>query len=157
VGILFLVAGKIVEMKDVGQLFAILGKYILCCLLGHAIHGLLVLPLIYFIFTRKNPYHFLWGILTPLATAFGTSSRCASLPYAKGRGVGIRRLKSPEILRWEFLFHSGSNIRDLLPPYSVPCVSTQLSHLWHLQEHYSSWSQPPRRHLAVIALPHTGD
>ncbi|XP_020026602.2 neutral amino acid transporter B(0) isoform X2 [Castor canadensis] len=80
VGILFLVAGKIVEMKDVGQLFAILGKYILCCLLGHAIHGLLVLPLIYFIFTRKNPYHFLWGILTPLATAFGTSSSSATLP-----------------------------------------------------------------------------
>lgn len=74
-GILFLVASKIVEMKDVRQLFIRLGKYILCCLLGHAIHGLLVLPLIYFIFTRKNPYRFLWGIMTPLATAFGTSSR----------------------------------------------------------------------------------
>lgn len=74
-GILFLVAGKIVEMEDVGMLFASLGKYILCCLLGHAIHGLLVLPLIYFLFTRKNPYRFLWGIVTALATAFGTSSR----------------------------------------------------------------------------------
>ncbi|KAF5918481.1 neutral amino acid transporter B(0) [Diceros bicornis minor] len=80
VGILFLVAGKIVEMEDVGLLFASLGKYILCCLLGHAIHGLLVLPLIYFIFTRKNPYRFLWGIMTPLATAFGTSSSSATLP-----------------------------------------------------------------------------
>lgn len=75
VGILFLVASKIVEMEDVGMLFASLGKYILCCLLGHTIHGLLVLPLIYFLFTRKNPYRFLWGIITPLATAFGTSSR----------------------------------------------------------------------------------
>lgn len=80
VGILFLVASKIVEMDDVGMLFASLGKYILCCLLGHAIHGLLVLPLIYFLFTRKNPYRFLWGILTPLATAFGTSSSSATLP-----------------------------------------------------------------------------
>ncbi|XP_068383184.1 LOW QUALITY PROTEIN: neutral amino acid transporter B(0) [Eschrichtius robustus] len=80
VGILFLVAGKIVEMEDVGMLFASLGKYILCCLLGHAIHGLLVLPLIYFFFTRKNPYRFLWGIMTPLATAFGTSSSSATLP-----------------------------------------------------------------------------
>ncbi|XP_006868499.1 PREDICTED: neutral amino acid transporter B(0) [Chrysochloris asiatica] len=80
VGIMFLVAGKIVEMEDVGTLFASLGKYILCCLLGHAIHGLLVLPLIYFLFTRKNPYQFLWGIMTPLATAFGTSSSSATLP-----------------------------------------------------------------------------
>uniref|UniRef100_A0A2R9C173 Amino acid transporter n=1 Tax=Pan paniscus TaxID=9597 RepID=A0A2R9C173_PANPA len=80
VGIMFLVAGKIVEMEDVGLLFARLGKYILCCLLGHAIHGLLVLPLIYFLFTRKNPYRFLWGIVTPLATAFGTSSSSATLP-----------------------------------------------------------------------------
>uniref|UniRef100_A0A8C2RDX6 Amino acid transporter n=1 Tax=Capra hircus TaxID=9925 RepID=A0A8C2RDX6_CAPHI len=80
VGILFLVAGKIVEMEDVGLLFASLGKYILCCLLGHAIHGLLILPLIYFLFARKNPYRFLWGIMTPLATAFGTSSSSATLP-----------------------------------------------------------------------------
>ncbi|KAG8515289.1 Neutral amino acid transporter B(0) [Galemys pyrenaicus] len=80
VGILFLVASKIVEMEDVGTLFASLGKYILCCLLGHAIHGLLVLPLIYFLFTRKNPYRFLWGITTALATAFGTSSSSATLP-----------------------------------------------------------------------------
>nr|XP_021524146.1 LOW QUALITY PROTEIN: neutral amino acid transporter B(0) [Aotus nancymaae] len=80
VGIMFLVAGKIVEMEDVSLLFASLGKYILCCLLGHAIHGLLVLPLIYFLFTRKNPYRFLWGIVTPLATAFGTSSSSATLP-----------------------------------------------------------------------------
>ncbi|KFO26277.1 Neutral amino acid transporter B(0), partial [Fukomys damarensis] len=79
VGILFLVASKIMETNSV-LLFTSLGKYILCCLLGHAIHGLLVLPLIYFFFTRKNPYRFLWGIVTPLATAFGTSSSSATLP-----------------------------------------------------------------------------
>ncbi|XP_053123797.1 neutral amino acid transporter B(0) isoform X2 [Hemicordylus capensis] len=79
-GIMFLVAGKIVEMEDVVVLFTSLGKYICCCLVGHAIHGLIVLPLIYFIFTRRNPYRFLWGIFTPLATAFGTSSSSATLP-----------------------------------------------------------------------------
>uniref|UniRef100_A0A3P9A2F3 Amino acid transporter n=1 Tax=Esox lucius TaxID=8010 RepID=A0A3P9A2F3_ESOLU len=79
-GIMFLVAGKIVEMEDVGMLFASLGKYIVCCIIGHAIHGLLVLPGIYFLFTRKNPYTFLWGIFTALATAFGTSSSSATLP-----------------------------------------------------------------------------
>uniref|UniRef100_A0A7N6FCK5 Amino acid transporter n=1 Tax=Anabas testudineus TaxID=64144 RepID=A0A7N6FCK5_ANATE len=80
IGIMFLVAGKIVEMDDVAKLFASLGKYIACCIIGHAIHGLLVLPAIYFIITRKNPYTFLWGIFTALATAFGTSSSSATLP-----------------------------------------------------------------------------
>ncbi|KAK2847247.1 hypothetical protein Q5P01_010246 [Channa striata] len=79
-GIMFLVAGKIVEMDDVGKLFASLGKYIACCIIGHAIHGFLVLPAIYFIITRRNPYKFLWGIFTALATAFGTSSSSATLP-----------------------------------------------------------------------------
>uniref|UniRef100_A0A4X2KZH2 Amino acid transporter n=1 Tax=Vombatus ursinus TaxID=29139 RepID=A0A4X2KZH2_VOMUR len=80
VGIMFLIAGKIVEMEDVGRLFASLGKYVCCCILGHIIHGLLVLPLIYFLITRKNPYRFLWGIVPALATAFGTSSSSATLP-----------------------------------------------------------------------------
>ncbi|XP_075997547.1 neutral amino acid transporter B(0) [Genypterus blacodes] len=79
-GIMFLVAGKIVEMENVALLFASLGKYIACCIIGHAIHGLLVLPFIYFLITRKNPYTFLWGIFTALATAFGTSSSSATLP-----------------------------------------------------------------------------
>ncbi|XP_051963100.1 neutral amino acid transporter B(0) [Xyrauchen texanus] len=79
-GIMFLVASKIVEMEDVGLLFASLGKYIVCCVIGHAIHGLLVLPLIYFAITRKNPYSFLLGLVTALATAFGTSSSSATLP-----------------------------------------------------------------------------
>ncbi|KAF7699812.1 hypothetical protein HF521_002770 [Silurus meridionalis] len=79
-GIMFLVAAKIVEMEDVGNLFASLGKYIACCVIGHAVHGLLILPLIYFVFTRKNPYAFLMGLVAALATAFGTSSSSATLP-----------------------------------------------------------------------------
>uniref|UniRef100_K7FG94 Amino acid transporter n=1 Tax=Pelodiscus sinensis TaxID=13735 RepID=K7FG94_PELSI len=79
-GIMFLVAGKIVEMEDVVVLFTSLGKYICCCILGHFIHGFIFLPAIYFVFTRRNPYRFLWGIFTALATAFGTSSSSATLP-----------------------------------------------------------------------------
>ncbi|EGW03558.1 Neutral amino acid transporter B(0) [Cricetulus griseus] len=96
VGILFLVASKIVEMEDIRQLFIRLGKYVLCCLLGHAIHGLLVLPLIYFLFPRQNPYRFLWGIMTPLATAFGTSSRDRSCTIinVEGDAFGAGLLQS---------------------------------------------------------------
>lgn len=52
---LFLVASKIVEMKYIYQVYIGFGKYILNCLLGHTICRLLAMPLIYFIFTGKNP------------------------------------------------------------------------------------------------------
>lgn len=80
VGIMFLVGSKIVEMKDIIVLVTSLGKYIFTSILGHFIHGGIVLPLIYFIFTRKNPFSFLLGLLTPFATAFATCSSSATLP-----------------------------------------------------------------------------
>lgn len=72
---MFLVGSKIVEMKDIIMLVTSLGKYIFTSILGHFIHGGIVLPLVYFVFTRKNPFRFLLGLLTPFATAFATCSR----------------------------------------------------------------------------------
>nr|XP_011711733.1 neutral amino acid transporter A [Macaca nemestrina] len=80
VGIMFLVGSKIVEMKDIIVLVTSLGKYIFASILGHIIHGGIVLPLIYFVFTRKNPFRFLLGLLAPFATAFATCSSSATLP-----------------------------------------------------------------------------
>ncbi|XP_020017257.2 neutral amino acid transporter A [Castor canadensis] len=80
VGITFLVGSKIVEMKNVIELVTSLGKYIFASILGHIIHGGIVLPLVYFVFTRKNPFTFLMGLLTPFATAFATCSSSATLP-----------------------------------------------------------------------------
>ncbi|XP_068424252.1 neutral amino acid transporter A [Clinocottus analis] len=79
-GIMFLVGSKIVEMVDVVLLVTSLGKYIFASILGHVIHGGIVLPLIYFGFTRKNPYSFLSGLITPFTTAFATCSSSATLP-----------------------------------------------------------------------------
>ncbi|XP_030052215.1 neutral amino acid transporter A [Microcaecilia unicolor] len=79
-GIMFLVGSKIVEMDDIVLLVTSLGKYIFASILGHVIHGGVVLPLIYFAFTRKNPFQFLVGLITPFATAFATCSSSATLP-----------------------------------------------------------------------------
>ncbi|XP_054654519.1 neutral amino acid transporter A isoform X1 [Dunckerocampus dactyliophorus] len=79
-GIMFLVASKIVEMVDVVLLVTSLGKYIFASILGHIIHGGIILPLIYFGFTRKNPFSFLSGLITPFTTAFATCSSSATLP-----------------------------------------------------------------------------
>uniref|UniRef100_A0A670HWA6 Amino acid transporter n=1 Tax=Podarcis muralis TaxID=64176 RepID=A0A670HWA6_PODMU len=80
IGITFLVGSKIVEMDDIMLLVTSLGKYIFASILGHFIHGLVVLPLIYFAITRKNPFTFLLGLITPFATAFATCSSSATLP-----------------------------------------------------------------------------
>ncbi|XP_072534307.1 neutral amino acid transporter A [Salminus brasiliensis] len=80
VGIMFLVGSKIVEMEDVVLLVTSLGKYIFASILGHIIHGGIILPLIYFAFTRKNPFSFLSGLITPFTTAFATCSSSATLP-----------------------------------------------------------------------------
>ncbi len=77
---MFLVGSKIVEMEDVVLLVTSLGKYIFASILGHIIHGGIVLPLIYFGFTRKNPFSFLSGLITPFTTAFATCSRYAVTP-----------------------------------------------------------------------------
>ncbi|XP_077171914.1 neutral amino acid transporter A isoform X2 [Paroedura picta] len=79
-GIMFLVGSKIMEMEDVMLLVTSLGKYIFASILGHLIHGGIVLPLIYFAVTHKNPFSFLLGLVTPFTTAFATCSSSATLP-----------------------------------------------------------------------------
>ncbi|XP_013412720.1 excitatory amino acid transporter 1 [Lingula anatina] len=80
IGIMFLIASKVVEMEDIGQVLEQVGFYTITVLSGLAIHAIVVLPLIYFIMTRKNPFKFIYGVMQAMVTALGTSSSSATMP-----------------------------------------------------------------------------
>ncbi|CAK9298361.1 unnamed protein product [Gordionus sp. m RMFG-2023] len=79
-GIMCLIAGKILSIENIAQLVEQLGMYMITVITGLAIHALIVLPLVYFGLTRKNPYIFMRGMLQAWVTALGTSSSSATLP-----------------------------------------------------------------------------
>lgn len=68
-------------VSDTGLgVFGNLALYFLTVLGGLLIHFFLTLPLLIYLFTRKNPYRFMRQMFTPLVTAFSTSSSSATLP-----------------------------------------------------------------------------
>ncbi|XP_038055926.1 proton/sodium-glutamate symport protein-like [Patiria miniata] len=79
-GIFFLIVGSMAEVDDWGTILSQLGLYIATILAGLAIHGLIVLPGLYIIITRKNPFKYLLRLSHALVTALGTSSSSATLP-----------------------------------------------------------------------------
>uniref|UniRef100_A0A8C5EUS1 Amino acid transporter n=1 Tax=Gouania willdenowi TaxID=441366 RepID=A0A8C5EUS1_GOUWI len=79
VGILFLIAAKIIEVED-WEIFRKMGLYMVTVLSGLAIHATVSLPLLFFIIVRKNPYTFTLGMAQALVTALMISSSSATLP-----------------------------------------------------------------------------
>lgn len=75
VGIMFLVAAKVLEMDDIASVMSSLGMYFVTVCVGLLLQGFVVLPLLYFALTRKNPLTFITNIGQAIATAFGTASR----------------------------------------------------------------------------------
>lgn len=74
-GIVFLVAGKILEMSDPSAMGKKLGFYAVTVVFGLVLHGLFILPAMYFFITKKSPIVYIRGILQALLIALATSSR----------------------------------------------------------------------------------
>ncbi|XP_045159084.2 excitatory amino acid transporter 3-like isoform X2 [Mercenaria mercenaria] len=80
IGIMCLIAAKVVEMDDLGKTFEQLLFYFLTVMTGLVLHGFLTLPLIYFVIVRKNPFSYLYGVLEAVVTALATASSSATMP-----------------------------------------------------------------------------
>jgi solute carrier family 1 (high affinity glutamate transporter) protein 1 len=82
-GIFGLIAGRIGEAGGFSsflpELYA-LGKYSVTVVVGLAIHGFIVLPLILLFVGRRNPVRYVAGVGSALLNAFSTASSSATLP-----------------------------------------------------------------------------
>lgn len=82
-GIFCLVAARFGKAQMEGQFVALIqvqAYYMLTVLTGLAIHAFVTLPAILWIFTRRNPYRFMYQMSQAILTAFSTASSTATLP-----------------------------------------------------------------------------
>ncbi|KAL7057605.1 hypothetical protein AAHC03_016826 [Spirometra sp. Aus1] len=79
-GIVFLIIGKIIGLKDLAGTAAGLGLYMLTVISGLFIHLFLSLMMIYFLVCRKNPLVYFKGLFQAFFMALGTASSSATLP-----------------------------------------------------------------------------
>ena len=82
-GIFCLVAARFGLAQEGGMFIAELKRtswYVLTVLMGLGVHGLVTLPLILWLFTRRNPLRFIYAMSQALLTAFSTASSSATLP-----------------------------------------------------------------------------
>lgn len=75
IGIFFLTVSQILRMDDLNVVFGKLGLYLITVIGGITFHGFVILPAIFYAFTRQNPYVFIVRMGQALITAFGTGSR----------------------------------------------------------------------------------
>jgi Na+/H+-dicarboxylate symporter len=82
-GIFCLVTARFGAAQAEGKLGEVIqqtGWYMMTVLSGLGIHALVTLPVIFWFFTRRNPYQFLWQMSRAVLTAFSTASSSATLP-----------------------------------------------------------------------------
>ncbi|KAF7414746.1 hypothetical protein HZH68_003235 [Vespula germanica] len=79
-GIMCLIAGKIMSIVNLAATAQMLGLFMITVLLGLSIHGIITLPTIFWLLTRKNPAVFFRGMMQAWITALGTASSAVTLP-----------------------------------------------------------------------------
>jgi len=79
-GVFGIVALQVSQSGNIGDLARSMGKYMFVVLLGLAVHGIIILPLITRYIGKVNPLKHFRNMTNPLLTAWSTSSSSATLP-----------------------------------------------------------------------------
>lgn len=80
VGVASLITTALLTASDIESVFTSMGMFVLAHSIGIAFHQLVLIPLTYFITTRKNPLYFMWYCLRPCLTVFGPPSTAVGIP-----------------------------------------------------------------------------
>jgi Na+/H+-dicarboxylate symporter len=75
IGIFFLVVGELMKIDALQETFAQLGLYMCTVIVGLIVHSCIVLPVVYVVLARRNPFKLVYGTLEAMLTAASTSSR----------------------------------------------------------------------------------
>ncbi|XP_045199439.1 excitatory amino acid transporter-like [Mercenaria mercenaria] len=79
-GVFSLILVPVASLENVGNVFRDLGMFIAAVVVACVIQQLLVMPLVLFITTRRNPYKHLSAISRPWLIAFAASSTAVAIP-----------------------------------------------------------------------------
>jgi len=110
IGIFCLVTARFGQAQAEGDLLEFLqtlAYYMASVLLGLSIHAFVTLPLILWIFTRRNPYKFMLQMSQALLTAFSTASSTATLPITMECGENEANISKEST---EFVLPLGATI-----------------------------------------------
>ncbi|EFJ47360.1 hypothetical protein VOLCADRAFT_61486, partial [Volvox carteri f. nagariensis] len=89
IGIASLITTSICRACNLAATLVALGLFILAVLLGLLLWGFIVLPIIYYVTTRRNPGQVYRGFSQAMVTAFGTDSSNATLPITMRSAVAM--------------------------------------------------------------------
>jgi len=78
--IMFLLIGQLARARDLGLIAGELVMYSSTVIIALMIHGFVILPLAYYLLTKRSPIDFLKGMLDALVTSFATSSSSSTMP-----------------------------------------------------------------------------
>ncbi|KAI5745932.1 hypothetical protein M8J76_015624 [Diaphorina citri] len=80
IGVCSVITSKLISIEDMTVTMRQLSKFVATSIGGFLVYHLIVIQLIYFLFTRKNPYKYYVNFFPAILTAFATSSKSAALP-----------------------------------------------------------------------------